>query len=164
MSCSTHKWMFDSQCPRCPHTVVVAMGDLISYDGDDDGMDHSYTAHHNNPGLDRLEEPREPLTLTGDEWEIPAFLLRRADGGFQYPSLHGDERASKSNTDAATYGRRVSYNHQGDLEPLKFWSDARLLTALSDHTISVIDRQPILEEAKKRHDQVKGYERQRPFL
>lgn len=106
------------------------------------------------------------MPATDDAWTIPAYLLRRQDGGFKYPLLHGDvhEHVGQptANSQSADFNRRCL--GVGNSLALKFWPDDKLLTALSDHTISVIDRQPILEEAKKRHDQVKGYERQRPFL
>lgn len=105
--------------------------------------------------------------MTSDDWEIPPYLVRRRDGGFVYSSLHGDKYVAQHPTNRGLVG--VDYSSVGVGYPttaLKFWPDDKLLTALSDHTISVIDRQPILEEAKKRHDQVKGYERitKRPFL
>lgn len=101
-----------------------------------------------------------------DAWEIPTYLLRRRDGGFVHPSLHGETHVVGHSSDNRIAGHHYLGMGMGSSTALKFWPDDKLLTALSDHTISVIDRQPILEEAKKRHDQIKGYERitKRPFL
>lgn len=180
MTCATHNWMFTIPCPRCAAAGVSAIGAKharqrrpVATEPKRDSPDgprpvDPVVAHlpHTALQTEPYVEPSLPA-VTGDEWEIPAYLLRRQDGGFKYPSLHGDknEHVGKPAVD----GRPVVSNRGGvglgyPTSSLKFWPDDKLLTALSDHTISVIDRQPVLEEAKKRHDQVKGYERQRPFL
>lgn len=140
MSCATHNWMFTLQCPKC-----IRSAQEPALDSEEQG--------HTCGGS--IPPAGSTFLVTDDPWEIPPFLVQtKGDNNgsvFHQPVSMGDSPPS---------GTRRGVEHL----PLKFWPDEKLLTALSDHTISHIDRQPILEEARKRHDQVKGYERKRAFL
>lgn len=156
MVCMRHGHWFDTPCERCKDEQVdsdILLADSVAV-REQDAADVGRIS--NDPAAiaalaASLEEYIEPPLPAGeeDDWSLPAFLRRRPDGGYVYPSLH----PGAPNAFVAGLGWVATTRGTVDLTSLP---DRDILTALSDGAISCEGRQPIILEARRREDRLKA--------